>query len=96
MIRLDLTREERRIIAQIAEPQSLSGMVWYAVYLGPMVVFAVMGMGRDDLGLVITAFFSLLIFQLWRIQAEWSANSRYHPLFKKIDEALENDESGIT
>ncbi len=85
--KLELTREERALVAQVASAKQprLHRLWFYSAALLPAVGFGVYGIIRADLIALALGFAGLVLFCYWRIASEFRAAPLFDSLCSKID-----------
>lgn len=87
MSKLNLTDEERALVAQMAaSSESVYSRLWfYAACLVPGVSFGIYGAIQKDMVALGLGFLALCLFIGWSISNEIKNTPFYVALFKKID-----------
>ena len=95
---MQFTPYERRLIIHYAHANwSRWPWVWYyLVAVGPLMVFAGIGIWNREVSLVAIAFIALLMFNVWRWLSQRETAPAVQSIFKKLAASLEGSESTDT
>jgi hypothetical protein len=85
-MRLDLTPEERRLVAGMCREDSLVTWVGYFVtMLAPAFAFEYFGLMTGSAAAFVTGFFCVLLVLFWRIGEQFRSQHTYAQLFRKVE-----------